>query len=245
MSPLRDVLDALDQCLTKLDEGQDALRSALEALEEAGQLHVFGVLLVSLDAEAQQVLASAEQAAEDMVRADQILKRAYDLITRYRCSIATSVPSQCSAPSVSAESQAPVLSRPRFNTASWADDVRQDIQHRNPTVGLVFDDHGSPALTDLDDLRSGPDIAAQEIDIFLKNHPQFPKQRRADVPIASAEHVETKIAMEMRKRGLEHLTVVINNPRGVLSAILPQGSSITVWLPGADVPSELYGGSTI
>ncbi|KAA5836928.1 DddA-like double-stranded DNA deaminase toxin [Saccharopolyspora hirsuta] len=127
-----------------------------------------------------------------------------------------------------------------------------EIAHLKPTVGLAFDEEGRRALADRD-LRSKQDGEAREIDRFLRDSPDFPKQRRPDVPVAAAAHVEMKVAMEMRKRGIRHITLVINNPRGIcrgdwgcipaVRAILPRGHSITVWVPGAAVPCELHGGS--
>ncbi|WP_408641835.1 DddA-like double-stranded DNA deaminase toxin [Saccharopolyspora oryzae] len=130
--------------------------------------------------------------------------------------------------------------------------MRTKIEHLKPTVGLAFDLEGNPELVDRD-LRSEQGAEASEIDRFLRNSPRFPRQRRGDVPIAAAAHVEAKVAMEMRKRGIRHLVLVINNPRGVcrgdwgcgpaVRAILPRGHSITVWVPGAAVRYELHGGS--
>nr|WP_169336078.1 hypothetical protein [Actinopolyspora halophila] len=182
MSELKNVLEALDDCLARIDDGQDALTQALDPLEEAGQPHAFGVLLESRDAEAQQALTEAAQAAEDIVCVAQTLKRVHDIVTQYRHSIAEGVSSRSDVPSVSAPPKVSVESAPTFDTREWADDVRQRIQHRKPTLGLVFDDHGYQTLTDLDDLCSGPDAAAREIDAFLKNHPQFPEQRRPTYP---------------------------------------------------------------
>ncbi|MFD3442522.1 DddA-like double-stranded DNA deaminase toxin [Streptomyces sp. NPDC058685] len=66
-----------------------------------------------------------------------------------------------------------------------------------------------------------------------------------------ASHVETKYAVWMKKNGVQHAKVVINNNEGVcnsfmncrkaVEAILPVGSTMKVYYPGDGSPRIIVG----
>lgn len=95
--------------------------------------------------------------------------------------------------------------------------------------------------------QSGRTDSLAEIDAYLKDSPLI--RNPSSGPHPAATHVETKLAWSMRQQGVTHAYVVINHldgPRtGVYSctaavgAILPKGSSLTVWFKGAS--GELEG----
>lgn len=87
-------------------------------------------------------------------------------------------------------------------------------------------------------MRSGTSSSSAAINDFLMGSPNI-----ANPPgnHPSITHVETKIAWAMRNHGITDADVVINNDTGpcdepygctaAVSAILPEGSSLTVWYP--------------
>jgi hypothetical protein len=117
------------------------------------------------------------------------------------------------------------------------------------TTGILVDDDGRQLDELLVSGENGEWFATA--DAYLRERlpaPAVRNPRLAAVPAAS--HVEVHAAMIMRAGGLTHATLVINNDRicrGVfgcpraVAAVLPEGSSLTVWTRSATVPSELEG----
>ncbi len=117
------------------------------------------------------------------------------------------------------------------------------------TTGVLVDDDGHRF--------DEPLVSGESSEWFVKadahlrgylKAPAVRNPRLAAVP--SASHVEVHAAMIMLERGLTHATLVINNDRicrglfgcrQAVAAVLPEGSSLTVWTRGAQVPSELEG----
>jgi hypothetical protein len=147
-------------------------------------------------------------------------------------------------------------SRPPWaRDAGWAAEIGKEIDpaatdpRTHVTTGIVVDDDGFR----LDELVVSGEHSEWFVkaDAYLREHlasPTVRKPRLAAVPVAS--HVEVQVAMLMREFHIQHLTVVINNDRicsGFIScpravaAILPRGSSLTVWTRGAELPSVLEG----
>lgn len=155
------------------------------------------------------------------------------------------VPNPLSSPN------APSKIKPEFNTPEWADKVSKELEHIRPTAGVAFDDQGNRLTTE--PLRSGEETELfRKTDEYLRSVNAFPTlSPRAPVPPAS--HVETQVALMMRRRGLRHATVVINKDRvcdgpfscwGAVAAILPKGASLTVWCQDQAVSCEVPGRST-
>ncbi|SFD70354.1 SCP1.201-like deaminase [Actinopolyspora alba] len=87
------------------------------------------------------------------------------------------------------------------------------------------------------------------IDVVLTGDPTFGGDRLRAGPPAVSQHVETQAAMRMREAGITHGAVTINNRMcsGDLSCekairtILPRGSILDVWEPGATQPRRIEG----
>ncbi|PRW62102.1 hypothetical protein CEP50_17345 [Actinopolyspora mortivallis] len=68
-------------------------------------------------------------------------------------------------------------------------------------------------------------------------------------PPGVSQHVETQAAMRMREAGVTHGAVTINNEmcsgrwrcERAIQAILPKGSVLDVWEPGATQPRRIEG----
>ncbi|WP_112236877.1 DddA-like double-stranded DNA deaminase toxin [Kribbella monticola] len=103
---------------------------------------------------------------------------------------------------------------------------------RPKTRGTWVDENG-----DKEDLVSGQhDEWFQKVTDFLRERGIPP---RDDAGIMSPSHVETKFAMRMRLRGLQHETIMVNKLpckgqfgcEELLRDILPPGSTLTVFGP--------------
>ncbi|WP_425684103.1 DddA-like double-stranded DNA deaminase toxin [Micromonospora sp. DT31] len=115
------------------------------------------------------------------------------------------------------------------------DRVSQELADKKVTTGQVVDDAGNKIGGPVSSGRDGSHRAIQD----LLQGSGVPMPRNAPHP--AADHVEAKIALAMRRRGISHANVVINNGRGVcggpfscqsaVPAILPAGSRMTVWYP--------------
>ncbi|MQY40934.1 hypothetical protein SRB17_89680 [Streptomyces sp. RB17] len=114
--------------------------------------------------------------------------------------------------------------------------VADGLSGKKITTGQVIDDTGAKVGPTV---SSGEEGSWADIASFLESsglqHPptgEFP----------AASHVEAKIAWAMRNRGIQRATIVINKKEGVCAgpyscsaavpAILPAGSSLTVWYRG-------------
>jgi len=88
--------------------------------------------------------------------------------------------------------------------------------------------------------QSGVTPSSQDIDDYLRQS-ELVQMPRSGL-YAATSHVETKLAWNMRQTGVKHAEIVINNKAGVctsdfscqvaVGAILPKGSSLTVWYRG-------------
>lgn len=133
----------------------------------------------------------------------------------------------------------------------------KDLQNQrvgNETKGRIFDSSGRQIGNDV---KSGSDSATSDIDKFLKDSPNIENTRARSGKLLNqpaATHVETKYAWWLRQQentGIKDVTVVINNAKGVcgypfgcqsaVRAILPRGTTMRVWYPGATEPEVLEG----
>ncbi|GAB3443635.1 hypothetical protein GCM10027436_30800 [Actinophytocola sediminis] len=129
------------------------------------------------------------------------------------------------------------------NDAEWAADRLTSLKDADAkvTTGLFFDADGTEHA-----IGSGFDEDADLAEQALRGvGVEFPPVGRHP----AAAHVETKIAALMRENAITYGVVVINNPRGpcgadpaserrfscgvAVPAILPAGSTLVVWFPGA------------
>ncbi|WP_210408057.1 DddA-like double-stranded DNA deaminase toxin [Allokutzneria sp. NRRL B-24872] len=131
-------------------------------------------------------------------------------------------------------------------TREWSAAVASALPERTSprTTGVCVLGDGSHVR-----ITSCRDEDAAQAELLLLNSPHFPPPRVPDGGFAVADHVETKIAHRMRRLGITHAVVVLNNRvcGGIYSctdavrAILPLGYTLVVWQPGSDRPLELKG----
>jgi hypothetical protein len=127
--------------------------------------------------------------------------------------------------------------------AEWAADRIESLREKDAkvTTGLFYDPDGTQH-----NYSSGYDEDSDLAEQALRDAGvEFPPVGRHP----AAAHVETKIAALMRENGITYGVVVINNDRGPcgadptaerrfscgvsVPAILPAGSTLAVWFPGA------------
>jgi hypothetical protein len=94
----------------------------------------------------------------------------------------------------------------------------------------------------------GSDLV-KETDAYLRENGTPINPKAAYYP--AAQHPETQYAMWMRQNGVTDATVVMNNSKGVctgmygcqsaISTILPRGSRMSIWYPGANEPVNISG----
>lgn len=137
------------------------------------------------------------------------------------------------------------------NDAEWAADRIASLQDADAKVtsGLFYDKDGTEHT-----YSSGFDEYADHAEQALRDAGvEFPPVGRHP----AAAHVETKIAAIMRENDIPFGVVVINNERGpcgadptterrfscgvAVPAILPAGSTLAVWFPGAVAAVMLRG----
>lgn len=121
----------------------------------------------------------------------------------------------------------------------WAEQRIAAIIDKKRTTGLFFWGDGNKSFV------SGEDEDAERaVDAMKDAGLPFPER---GAPHPAAAHVETKIAAWMVEEDIVRGVVVINNERGpcgadgqgpftcavAVRAILPKGSSLAVWFPGA------------
>ena len=137
------------------------------------------------------------------------------------------------------------------NDAEWAADRIASLRAKKAklTTGLFYDEDGAEH-THVSGYDENSDRAEEALD---EAGVEFPPAGRHP----AAAHVETKIAAGMRDNDITFGVVVINHPGGpcgadpaterrfscgvVVPAILPEGSTLAVWFPGAVESVKLRG----
>ncbi|WP_026449291.1 DddA-like double-stranded DNA deaminase toxin [Actinopolyspora mortivallis] len=125
---------------------------------------------------------------------------------------------------------------------SWIDQVRQRLPDYTggQTTGLVYDQDGNELQ-----VNSGRDPKlSEQARLILHNSERYPTDDRGAPAVTT--HVEVKYALMMRQAGQTYGVVVLNNElcRGCEKAvpeILPEGSTLKVWHPGAPDTITLRG----
>jgi len=130
--------------------------------------------------------------------------------------------------------------------AKWAADRIETIADEKPTVLLAYDEDGTEHR-----FVSAEDSDERKVVEALEKL-KYPPDRAGRYPAAS--HAEPKVAYWMRETGTTFIVAVINNDEGVcrrgeqactaiIKTLLPRGSTLLVWYPGASEPTKLTGGS--
>jgi RHS repeat-associated protein len=135
--------------------------------------------------------------------------------------------------------------------AGWGfpgrDGVLGELSSKRVTTGRIFDSSGNAIHGEIE--AGGNSDLVEATDAYLRQHGAPINPRAARYP--ASQHVETQYAMWMRQNGITDATVVMNNSEGVcggvygcqnaIRAILPEGSTMTVWYPGASEPVIIPG----
>ncbi|MEU2502995.1 DddA-like double-stranded DNA deaminase toxin [Streptomyces pseudogriseolus] len=130
----------------------------------------------------------------------------------------------------------------------WVADIFQEIAGEWITTGKVRDSRGNRIPELPDSVVSMADEDTTAVQAYLKKigygHPR-------QTGYWGDTHAETKLAYKMLMKEVEHATIVINNNKGVctgrdscsvlVEAILPVGSTLTVYYPGARTPRIFHG----
>ncbi|MEU6380316.1 DddA-like double-stranded DNA deaminase toxin [Streptomyces sp. NPDC046909] len=128
----------------------------------------------------------------------------------------------------------------------FVSDALRAISGKRITTGQIFGGDGKQIA---DEITSGSDDLAKSAQGYLEGSPSI-RNLPKGAKYASADHVEAKYAAWMRNNGVTDAHVVINHnyvcgpPLGCqvsVPAILPRGSTMTVWYPGAGSPMRLSG----
>ncbi len=141
---------------------------------------------------------------------------------------------------------APVLVH-NSSCGSSVDRILGELAGKRVTTGRIIDSSGNAISDDIE--AGGSSDLVSDTDSYLREHGNPINPRAAVYP--AAQHVEAQYAMWMRQNGVTSATVVMNNSAGVcggpygcqgaIREILPVGSSMTVWYPGAENPTVIRG----
>ncbi|WP_148283070.1 MULTISPECIES: DddA-like double-stranded DNA deaminase toxin [Kitasatospora] len=135
---------------------------------------------------------------------------------------------------------------PGCGEPGFVSDAANSLSGRRITTGQIFDASGNPIGPEI---TSGGGSLADRAQSYLADSPNI-RNLPAKARYASADHVEAQYAVWMRENGVTDASVVINQnyvcglPLGcqaAVPAILPRGSTMTVWYPGSGSPIVLRG----
>jgi RHS repeat-associated protein len=123
----------------------------------------------------------------------------------------------------------------------------RQLANKRVTTGQILDSSGKVISREIE--AGGSSDLVKQTDAYLRQN-GAPLNPKAEYYPAS-QHVEAQYAMWMRQKGVTDATVVINNAEGVCSGIygcqaavreiLPEGSTMTIWYPGATEPVVIPG----
>ncbi|MCI2418826.1 hypothetical protein MOQ72_15395 [Saccharopolyspora sp. K220] len=245
MSAVSDLDQLLANVVDKLSTALAALTTAQNALEEAEQ--GLAVLHGTNSAEALEILSTHQQLSNQLFDQWALVDRAQAIVETFRRSLAVT----------SAENTPPSIPHP----SNWPDDSTSaaewdaiwascqlsqlpDFYKGEKTHGFTFDRDGQR-----EHWTSGYDeILSERANLILMNSEHFPTLPNQDASPEVVKHVETKIAASMQ-RGDIHGVVLVNramcrgslNCRRAIEAILPLGSTLTVWEKGSTTPVVIRG----
>lgn len=127
--------------------------------------------------------------------------------------------------------------------------VLSELANKRVTTGRIFDSSGNAIRNEIE--AGGSSDLVEATDTYLRQNGAPINPRATYYP--AAQHVESQYAMWMRQNGITDATVVMNNTEGVcggiygcqsaITAILPEGSTMIVWYPGAIGPVVIPGGA--
>jgi RHS repeat-associated protein len=133
-------------------------------------------------------------------------------------------------------------------TPDFVQKTQRDLANGYVTSGRIFTSDGK-VIAGAPELSSGKDVlsdAAQDLLAKSPNILNLPK----NATYMSSEHVETKYAVWMKENKITDATVVVNQTfvcggplscQSAVAAILPRGSTMTVWFNGGTEPVVIGG----
>lgn len=260
MSSFEQLSKQLTYVLAKVAEGHAALVQARRSVGESG-VALTAIVDDTADSSLLRSISTYREIWYTTVEASKALHLANDALRTYMHNIGTpsvgtvglpfdedANPPSDATPPHDYKTQPNHIGEafPEFATAEWAIKVGTGLAS-HITSGHAFDDEGRELKLDRSVVQSGPTGASTEIDRHLKSGVFRHHDPRGK--IAVSEHVETKLAWYMSRQGISHLNVVINNTpcrgmfncRRAVGAILPSGTSMTVWSAESGVRFELKG----
>ncbi|MEU3984140.1 polymorphic toxin-type HINT domain-containing protein [Streptomyces sp. NPDC026672] len=130
----------------------------------------------------------------------------------------------------------------------WVEDIFDELASEWITTGKIRDDKGNRIPSLPDSIVSMKDEDTAGIQAYLKKIGYgHPKQ----TSFFGDTHAETKLAYKMLMNDVKDATIVINNNKGVCTGrdsrsvlienILPVGSTLTAYYPGASTPKVFQG----
>ncbi|MGI8310744.1 DddA-like double-stranded DNA deaminase toxin [Saccharopolyspora hattusasensis] len=187
-----------------------------------------------------------EPTSDELIHAYQPAHRVIELITTYRRGLEVQQAVDATPPSAAHPSTAGRIPTDAAHDGRWVEQIRKRLPEftGGQTTGVVYDRDGTEFRT-----TSGRESDISErVRLTLHNSEVFVPIDSRGAP-AVFTHVEAKYAQRMRDIGQTYGIVVLNRAicdmeRGcgaAVRAILPRGSVLVVWEPGATKPIELHG----
>lgn len=223
---LRRVLDKIDQSITAHHQAADLAEQARALLRVAGS--------GTLQADVEQTCALFTRAIEGISEPEgqvSTLATAADVIRSYLHRHEIGHETSTAAPDAATAS-----TPPRHGSSEQVETLRDQLP---PPVqpGTGRRTHGRWIASGDDEVSaivSGRDAASEQAWELLRAT-DFPEP---GAPV-TVTHVETKVAVTMRQKGIRHATVVLNNRPcrdrygcdTVVPVLLPEGSTLTVHAP--------------
>ncbi|MEV5539064.1 DddA-like double-stranded DNA deaminase toxin [Saccharopolyspora shandongensis] len=245
MSAVSDLDQLLGHIIVKLTKALENLTTAQNALDESEQ--ALSVLHGTNVPEAIEVLTAAQTISDQLFEQWDLVKGVRTTVETYSHNLAVEK-SASTPPSIPHPSNWPCGST---DSAEWDADWARDQLSQLPefrkggrTQGFTFDRDGQRQRW-----TSGyDDVLSERANLMLMNSDLFPTLPNQDAAPEVAKHVETKVAASMQ-RGDIHGVVLVNramcrgslNCRRAIEAILPLGSTLTVWEMGSTAPIVIRG----
>ncbi|MBB5159993.1 DddA-like double-stranded DNA deaminase toxin [Saccharopolyspora phatthalungensis] len=242
MSAVGDLDQTLAQVVDRITAALGLLTTAQDACDEAGEVLGFA-LEGTASPEALEVLAIVEPTSDELIHAYQSGSRVIELITTYRRGLEVQSAVDSTPPSAAHPSTAGRIPTDAAHDRDWANQVRKRLpkwMDGHQTTGFGYDCDGTEHR-----ITSGYDLSLSEpARLALHNSETFPTDDRGAPTVTL--HVEVKYAQMMRRAGQTYGVVIINKLmcdgcRDAVPEILPQGSVLAVWEPGAAQPHILKG----
>lgn len=244
VSAVGDLDQALAQVVDRITAALGLLTAAQDACDEAGEVLGFA-LEGTTDPAALEVLAAVEPTSDELIHAYQAAHRVIELITTYRRGLEVQQAVDKTPRSVAHPSTAGRIPTDAAHDRRWVEQIRKRLPRweGGQTTGFGYDRDGTEFR-----ITSGREDISESARLTLHNSDRFTPHSDRGAP-TMITHVETKYAQMMREAGQTYGVIVLNNAvcnmdtgcGAAVRAILPLGSVLVVWQPGATKPIEING----